>query len=99
MAIIMKEEKTKEEEKTSESNNQELINKLIIKCTKQEELLCKINEILIKHIDSANEELQIILRDDSNLEYKNQCSHDFEIVRKNIEIIINKYNKLMEELR
>lgn len=62
---------------------------------KQKEILDKIKEIPLKHIDNANEELQIILGSNNDLEYKNQCSHDFEIIRQNVELI---YNEILDYL-
>lgn len=69
------------------------------KLNKQKEILDKIKEIPLKHIDEANEELQIILRNNNDLEYKNQCSHDFDIIRKNVEIIYKDILELLEEIK
>lgn len=64
-----------------------------------EQVLDKIKEIPLKHIDNANEELQIILRNNNDLEYKNQCSHDFDIIRQNVEMIYKDILELLEEIK
>ena len=65
---------------------------------KYKNVIDKIKEILLKHIDNANEELQIILKYNNDLKYKNQCSHDFDIIRQNVEIIYNNILELLEEV-
>lgn len=65
---------------------------------KYKNVIDKIKEIPLKHIDNANEELQIILKNNNDLEYKNQCSHDFEIIKQNVEIIYNDILELLEEV-
>lgn len=65
---------------------------------KYKNVIDKIKEIPLKHIDNANKELQIILKNNNDLEYKNQCSHDFEIIKQNVEIIYNDILELLEEV-
>ena len=65
---------------------------------KYKNVIDKIKEIPLKHIDNANKELQIILKNNNGLEYKNQCSHDFEIIKQNVEIIYKDILELLEEV-
>lgn len=74
-------------------------NKLQQQLDKYKNVIDKIKKIPLKHIDNANEELQIILKNNNDLEYKNQCSHDFEIIKQNVEIIYNEILKLLEEVK
>ena len=74
------------------------ISKLEKQLDKYKNVIDKIKEISSKHIDNANKELQIILKYSNDLEYKNQCSHDFEIIKQNVEIIYNNILELLEEV-
>jgi hypothetical protein len=58
-------------------------------------VLNEIDKILIEHIDECKEELNTIYKTKDS-EYINQCSKEFDVIRKNIEMIINKVNKLKE---
>lgn len=88
-------------QKYSKYNEEDLIEEIIEKdkqLDKYKNVIDKIKEIPSKHIDNANKELQIILKYSNDLEYKNQCSHDFEIIKQNVEIIYNNILELLEEV-
>lgn len=52
-----------------------------------------LKECIYNHIDSAREELNMIMQGD-DLDYINQCSKEFEVIRKNLEMILDKMNEL-----
>lgn len=52
-----------------------------------------LRECIIGVIDGAREELNTIMQGD-DLEYINKCSLQFEAIRKNLEIVLDKMNEL-----
>ena len=54
-----------------------------------------IRKILIEHIDEARHELNVILQSDNDLNYKNECSREFEILDKNIRMILDKIDNIL----
>lgn len=54
----------------------------------------RIRKILIEHIENARYELNVILHSDNDLDYKNECSKVFELLNKNIRIILNKIDNI-----
>lgn len=56
-------------------------------------IINKIDEILIEHIDECREELNTIMKMD-DLNYINECAIEFNVIRKNIEMIMEKIKEL-----
>ncbi|MBQ6628551.1 MAG: hypothetical protein IJI98_11110 [Methanosphaera sp.] len=52
-----------------------------------------IDEILKEHINECRVELNMIMKSD-DLDYVNECSREFDVIRKNIEMIIEKIEEL-----
>ena len=58
-----------------------------------------LREYIISVIDGAGEELNTIIHTTDidtkdGLEYVNQCSREFDVIRKNLEIVLDKMNEL-----
>ena len=56
-------------------------------------IINKIEEILKDHIDECRKELNMIKKTE-DLDYVNECSTQFVVIRKNIEMIMEKIEKL-----
>lgn len=57
------------------------------------DIIDKIDEILKEHINECRVELNSIIKSD-DLDYINECSREFDVIRKNIEMIIEKINEV-----
>jgi len=53
-----------------------------------------LRECIIGVIEGARDELNTILHTEKDLEYKNLCSKEFDVIRKNLEIVLDKMNEL-----
>lgn len=60
-------------------------------------IINKFNKLLIEHIEEARYELNIILHSDNDLDYKNECAREFDILDKNIRMILDKLKELKGE--
>ena len=85
-----------QEKKYHDKQYEELLNQYIEMARDFDKLQSNWNslrECIIGIIDGAREELNTIMQGD-DLEYINQCSREFEVIRKNLEIVLDKMNEL-----
>lgn len=61
-------------------------------------IINEFNKLLIEHIEEARYELNIILHSDNDLDYKNECVREFDILDKNIRMILDKLKEFKGEM-
>lgn len=63
-----------------------------------------LRKCIIGIIEEARDELNTIIHTtdtstEDGLKYVNQCSREFDVIRKNLEIVLDKMNELEEEMK
>ena len=53
-----------------------------------------LRECIIGVIEGAREELNTIIHTTDSFTYANQCSREFDVIRKNLGIVLDKMNEL-----
>lgn len=81
-------------ENVTYSLNENVINKLVDCITNLQQEKTRIRKILIEHIEDVRYELNVILHSDNDLDYKNECYKEFELLNKNIRMILNKIDNI-----
>lgn len=59
-------------------------------------VLDELEEYIIEEIDEAHEELNIILKG-NDLDYKNECTKEFNCIKNALEILLDKIQELKKE--
>ena len=59
-------------------------------------IINELEKYIIDEIDDAQEELNIILQGD-NLDYKNECTKEFNCIKNALDMLLNKLKALKEE--